>query len=331
MVTQEQIAAELGISRQLVTLALGGYPQVSEKSRQRIFAAARKLRYSPNPHARALKQQRTGIIALWIPDQISSHYSHVTRELNRLLKNEHFELIVSEVGTGGLRQIATNVPMDGVFIVDAPDAARIHLQSAIGRGVPAIYMGAECCEGMDFVQVDLFSGTLEGMRHLIDSGFNRIAHATFVKRNRPAESRRQAYIRAMGQANLKPEFLYYPLSEEQRPVVRGLIQNYVREKGCPDAIFCHSDDVAIGIYRGLCDIKLRVPGDVALIGCDGIQDGEYLETPLTTLLQPVTEMCAIAWDFLRRRLDSPDVERQGMVLKPKLMIRESSKRVMNGE
>ncbi len=331
MVTQEQIADKLGISRQLVTLALGGYPQVSEKSRERIFAAARKLGYRPNPHARALKQQRTGIIALWIPDQISSHYNHVARELNRLLKKEHFELIVSEVGSIGLRQIASNVPMDGVFIVDAPEAARFHLQSAIGGGVPAIYLGADCCEKMDFVQADLLSGTLDVMGHLIDSGFRRIVHATFVKRNRPAESRRQAYLRAMGRANLKPEFLYYPLTEEQRPVVRALIQDYVHEKGCPDAIFCHSDDVAVGIYRGLCDLKLRVPGDVALIGCDGIQDCEYLETPLTTLVQPVAEMCAIAWDFLRRRLDSPEIERQGMVVKPKLIVRESSKKVMNGE
>jgi LacI family transcriptional regulator len=56
-----------------------------------------------------------------------------------------------------------------------------------------------------------------------------------------------------------------------------------------------------------------------------------LETPLTTLLQPVAEMCAIAWDFLRRRLESPEIERQGMELKPKLMVRDSTKKVMNGK
>src|ERR1700739_3881981 len=116
MVTQEQIADKLGISRQLVTLALAGYPQVSEKSRKRIFETAREMGYCPNPHARALKQQRTGIIALWIPDQISSHYNHVARQRNRLLKREQFELIVSEIGSGGARQIASNVPMDGIFI-----------------------------------------------------------------------------------------------------------------------------------------------------------------------------------------------------------------------
>ena len=130
----------------------------------------------------------------------------------------------------------------------------------------------------------------------------------------------------MRQANLEPEFLYYPLTELQRPMVRSLVHDYVRKRGCPDAIFCHSDDVALGIYRGLCELNLNIPKDVALIGCDGIEDCEYLETPLTTVVQPVTEMCTIAWDFLRRRLESHDIKRQGTVLKPKLVIRESSSR-----
>ena len=326
MVTQEQIADKLGISRQLVTLALAGYPQVSEKSRKRIFETAREMGYCPNPHARALKQQRTGIIALWIPDQISSHYSHVARELNRLLKREHFELIVSEVGARGALQIASNVPMDGLFIVDAPGAARLHLQSATGRSLPTVYIGADHFDKMDFVRVDLLSGALEAMQHLIDSGFRRIAHATFVQKNHPAESRRQGYVQAMRKANLKPEFLYYPLTEHQRPIVRGLIHDYVQKRGCPDAIFCHSDDVALGIYRGLCDLDLNAPKNIGLIGCDGIHDCEYLETPLTTIVQPVTEMCATGWEFLRRRLESHDIKRQGIVLKPKLVIRKSTAR-----
>jgi LacI family transcriptional regulator len=130
----------------------------------------------------------------------------------------------------------------------------------------------------------------------------------------------------MKKAGLKPQFLYYPLSEEQRPIVRQLIQEYVREHGCPEALFCHSDDVAVGIYRGLCDLKLRVPEQVALVGCDGIQDTEYLECPLTTLVQPVAEMCAKAWEFLLRRLENPRLQRQNSVLKPKLAIRESTAR-----
>ncbi|MEY3896570.1 MAG: hypothetical protein RLZZ214_2090, partial [Verrucomicrobiota bacterium] len=96
MVTQAQIAAKLGVSRQLVTFALAGYPQVAKESRERIVAAALEMGYRPNPHARALRFKKTGIIALWIPDQISTHYTHVARELSRLVKASGHELIISE-------------------------------------------------------------------------------------------------------------------------------------------------------------------------------------------------------------------------------------------
>jgi LacI family transcriptional regulator len=130
----------------------------------------------------------------------------------------------------------------------------------------------------------------------------------------------------MNKAKLKPEFIYYPLTEQQRSITRQLIQDYIREHGRPDAIFCHSDDVAMGIYRGLCDMKLRVPDEVALVGCDGIQDTEYLECPLTTLVQPVTAMCATAWQFLIQRMDRPGTKPQRMKLKPKLVVRDSTTR-----
>ncbi|MGA2244047.1 MAG: LacI family DNA-binding transcriptional regulator [Verrucomicrobiota bacterium] len=326
MVTQEQIAQKLGISRQLVTFALAGYPQVSDASRKRILAAAQKMGYRPNPHARALKRGRTGIIALWIPDQISSHYTRVARELNHLAKKDRHELIITDVGSDrALTQVLSHVPMDGVFAVDAPHAVQAHLQSPAAPFVPVISLGAHRPEDTDYVQVDLCTGAAKAMQHLINTGFRRIVHATFERTSHSTASRRQAYEEAMQQAGLEPEFFYYPLSEQQRPIVRQSIQEYVHHHGCPEALFCHSDDVALGIYRGLCDLKLSVPKDVALVGCDGIQDTEYLESPLTTLVQPVAEMCEVAWQFLLKRLDNPKLNRQHAVLEPELVIRESSR------
>jgi LacI family transcriptional regulator len=326
MVTQEQIARKLGISRQLVTLALGGYPQVAEASRERILLVAREMGYTPNPHARALKRKRTGIIALWIPDQISTHYGHVARELNRLVKAARQELVISEVGTARAKQLLSNVPVDGILAVDAPAQAEDYAQTPAARSAPLVSMGAQPTAKADSIQVDLGAGTRELMAHLLGSGYRRIAHATFVRKNEPHASRRLVYLEAMHAAGLKPEFIYYPLSERQRPLTRQLIQDYVRQHGCPEAIFCHSDDAALGIYRGLCDLRLRVPEDVALAGCDGIEDTEYLECPLTTLVQPVAEMCAAAWRMLARRLEEPTAEAEQLVLTPTLAIRESSLR-----
>ncbi|HEX3800292.1 MAG TPA: LacI family DNA-binding transcriptional regulator [Verrucomicrobiae bacterium] len=330
MVTQAQIARKLGVSRQLVTFALSGYPQISQESRERILAAAQAMGYRPNPYARALRKGKSGIIGLWIPDQISTHYTHVARELNRLVKTARHELIVSEVSIAEEQQMLSHVPMDGIFVVDAPDQADIYRKSPTAARVPIISMGADCCENSDAVQVDLYAGALEVMEHLIGSGFRRIAHATFVREDSSRAVRRLGYVKAMRQAKLKPEFIYYPLTEQQRTIARQLIQDYIRENGRPDAIFCHSDDVALGIYRGLCDMKIKVPEEIALVGCDGIQDTEYLECPLTTLVQPVAAMCATAWQFLIQRMDQSTTKTQKTKLKPKLVIRNSSVRENRG-
>jgi len=326
MVTQAQIARKLGVSRQLVAFALAGYPQVSQVSRQRILAAAQEMGYRPNPHARALRRQRSGIIALFIPNQISTYYSHVARELNRLVRRERQELIIGEMDAAEARQTLSHVPVDGVIAVDIPNQARMHRQLLAARAIPLVSMGAACSGETDSVAVDLQAGASQVMEHLLTSGYRRIAHATFMHEDQPSAGRWLGYQEAMQRAGLKPEFIYYPLTKQLRPVTRQFIQDYIRQQGAPEAIFCHSDDAALGVYRGLCDLKLRVPEDVALVGCDGIEDTEYLERPLTTLIQPVAEMCAAAWKFLLDRLEQPELEKQSVVLQPKLEIRESSAR-----
>ncbi|MES2920389.1 MAG: LacI family DNA-binding transcriptional regulator [Verrucomicrobiota bacterium] len=326
MVTQAEIAKKLGVSRQLVTFALAGYPHVAEESRLRILNAASEMGYSPNPHARALRNKRTGILGLWIPDQISTHYSHVSRELSRLVKGAGQELIISEIVSGDAKQLISNVPVDGIFVVDASKEVQKELGAVVAKSIPVVSVGTHSALKIDSVHVDLKTGTMEAMAHLISSGYRRIAHATFVTRSEAHQSRRIEYSRAMREAGLKPEFIYYPLSEGQRSVTRRLIQDYIKDHGIPEAIFCHSDDVTLGIYRGLCDAKVRVPEQVALVGCDGIQDTEYLEVPLTTLVQPVVEMCATAWKFLARRMEDSSLPPQHALLTPSLAIRESSMR-----
>lgn len=326
MVTPAQIASKPRVSRQRVTFAPAGYPRVAKESRERIVAAALGMGYRPKPHARALRLKKTGIIALWIPDQISTHDTHVARELSRLVKATGHELIISEVGVSDRKQIWSHVPVDGIVAVDASKAVQTELEALATRAVPLVSIGGYSSDGTDHVQVDLETGTAEVMAHLIGSGFRRIAHATFVRRNLAGESRRFGDVEAMKDAKLAPVFIYYPLSERQRPITRQLIQDCLRDHGRPEAIFCHSDDAALGIYRGLCDSGVSVPAEIALIGCDGIEDTEYLECPLTTLAQPVAEMCATARDFLQPRLEDRSRPAQLAVLSPRLAIRESSKR-----
>jgi len=68
-----------------------------------------------------------------------------------------------------------------------------------------------------------------------------------------------------------------------------------------------------------------------LVGCDGIQDTQYLECPLSTIVLPVPRMCELAWQFLAKRLADPSAPRQHAVLEAALVPAESSQRSRGSE
>jgi LacI family transcriptional regulator len=162
------------------------------------------------------------------------------------------------------------------------------------------------------------------VEHLVSSGRRRIAYLVNNDlSNNPSEPRWRAYMSVMQEAGLPEELIV--TTAPSRDTARLAVRDYVREQGCPAALFCHNDDMAIGAYRGLLDAGFRVPEDVALIGCDGIEDTEYLECPLSTIVQPIEEMCALAWTFLERRMADPQHPLQHARLQSHLVIRESSR------
>ena len=91
----------------------------------------------------------------------------------------------------------SHVPVDAIFAVDARKLVEAHLKTPQGRTAPIISIGADCSGKTDFVKVDLAAGGREVMKHLLGAGFRRIAHATFIQKNRPGPGRRLAYEQAM--------------------------------------------------------------------------------------------------------------------------------------
>jgi LacI family transcriptional regulator len=92
----------------------------------------------------------------------------------------------------------------------------------------------------------------------------------------------------------------------------------------PDAILCMNDDLAISTSLALSRLGLKVGSDVALVGFDGISETEQCPCPLTTVKQPIEEMSSLAFEFLRKQMEDPSAPVQQQVLKPTLVIRESS-------
>lgn len=322
--TRNDVAKLANVSGCTVSYVLNGRTDVAvtDNTRFRILSAAEELGYRPNRAARALVTGSTHIVSIWT-GHLSPYYSLVVNHLRQQVRLHGFEMLITDIEALPDSQMQSLWTVDGIIAVDYPDYAKAFLSQHPGFRTPIVGIGAYCAEHLDFVGVDLYAGAREAVEHLLASGRHRIA---FVRGggNPATDPRAIAYADAMKDAGRETEYVILP--GFTRADARQGIRAYVAHSGCPEGLFCHNDDTAIGVYRGLCDLGLRVPDQVALVGFDGIEDAEYLECPITTVVQPVEQMCQLGWAYLTERIKDPALPPQTTVLRPRLEIRASTRR-----
>ena len=324
------LAAQLNLSKGTVSRILNdeSAPFAAE-TRKRVLAMAAEMGYQPNPIARALATGRTGLVALWLPDLCSSYYAEVAQFCEAEIERHSYGLAINLLGKGSRQGQPPGLSHASVGSVDGIIAHGVSEESL--RDVPLIESGkkpvvvtgmAENPQFLDFVRVDISAASRQAVQHLLEAGRTRVAFLASDIPQRMGGTRYKAYVSVLAEAGLPTELI--EAGGETRAAAREALRDYIAGHGCPEAIFCYNDDTAIAAYRALSDLGIRVPDDAALFGCDGIEDTEYLPTPISTISQPYGEICRLAWQFLRQRMQEPDLPQQGTVLQPTLLLRESS-------
>ncbi|MBN1942273.1 MAG: LacI family DNA-binding transcriptional regulator [Phycisphaerae bacterium] len=319
-VTLKDIAEYLNVSKMTVSRVLNNRPSdfITEATRQRVWEAARKMGYVPNRAARALVTGQTRQIAFLSPSMGSRFFQEVAYHFHQLLLNDQYEMVSGELepqqkDSKHSRGLA-NLGLDGILVYGG------QLGSFIPYRGPIVNMGPHCSETFDAVNVDLYPASRQAVESLLDSGAKRVAHVLTPGTQQEFDDRYRAYTHVLRERGKKEEYILTP--DWSRSAARETIQTHVKKHGCPDGLFCANDDIAIGTYRGLRDMQIGVPDQVRLIGCDGIEDTQYLDPPMSTIVQPIQEMCITAWDFLKRRLKKGNLPRQTKTLEARLVIRD---------
>jgi LacI family transcriptional regulator len=325
--TIRDIARELNLSHTTVSRVLNGKGEgfISAETRQRVLEMVAKMNYRPHRAARALATGQSGMVALWLEDFRLPYFVNVMNHMTAQLQAPAYDLLIHAMGD--LNAAATTVAqwqVDGILALDGALHVRRVLEADLPLRPPIVSLGDFPVTEVDHVGVDLYTGATAAVRHLIDVGCRRIAYFTNAWGNRSGERRYDAYTAVMQQAGREPIYIVTP--DNDRKHARQTIREHVTAHGCPDGLFCLSDSIAVGVYRGLRDLGIRIPEDIALVGCDGIEDVEYLDCPLTTIVQPFDEMCAVAWQFLQQRMADPGLPLQRRILVSQLVVRESSRR-----
>lgn len=333
-VTMTQIARRTKLSPATVSRVLNNKADkfISAATRARVLKAAEEMGYQPNRLARGLVTGRTQIMALWARALDRPYYASIVRAVHELSSENGYQLLLHGVSDAagaedfpGAHRLTTEGfwPVDGVLAADCPAMVEAYLRANPGK--PLVTISNDVSPGVDFVGFDTRAGVKAAVEHLLQIGCQRIAHLSGGRAIPQVRSTRAGgYIELIRGAGRNPEIIN--ADEDTRSAARTAVARHVEQHGPPDGLYCMNDELAIGAYRALRDLKLQVPQDVAIVGCDGIPDAEFLDVTLSTVQHPVRELCRRAWELLRQRMadESAPVTRE--VLEPKLIVRESSAR-----
>jgi DNA-binding LacI/PurR family transcriptional regulator len=327
----KELADLAGVSAGTVSRALSDSGLISARTRDRIKALAKEHGFRPNALARNLRIQKTGAIGVLIPlgHETGQHISDpffitMLGLLADALTERGYDLLLSRVipaDAAWLDRFVDSGRVDGLIVIGQSDQAAT-LDAVAARYRPLVVWGGyEAGQVHCSVGSDNRTGGALAAAHLIERGCRRVA---FFGDPRAVEigQRLDGVRDAMAKAGLADELTVVPahlVAEAAHPDIAG----FLRAGGeRPQGIVAASDVIAMSTLRVLSEMGLAVPGDVRVIGYDGLAIGEQTVPRLSTISQDMTGGAASMVDMLLRRIAGEDT--QSIVMDPKLVVRLST-------
>lgn len=332
-VTSFDVAAEAGVSQSTVSRALAGDPVVSEATRLRVAEAARKLNYYVDENAARLRTGRTGTLAVVVVCRPGED----RKDLNPF----HSALLASVCGAASLRGYETLVSFqdgpdnfngryqeqrkaDGLAVIGTTEnySAWDYFRALGREGMHWVCWGAPF-DDVEWIRSDNHGGARLATRHLIEQGYRQIVClGSETSPQRQFLERYEGYAEEMREAGLKPVLepieKGLPREEQGRRAVQALI-----EAGTPfDALFAVCDPIALGALDELHARGLSVPGQVGLVGFDGIRAGAYSAPPLTSVEPDFRAAGEMMVDKLLAEIAGESRDQRRVPVR--LLVRESS-------
>ena len=326
-VTLQDVAKAADLHVMTVSNALSGSRSVAPATRERVQQIARELNYVPNSAAQALATGRTGLVAVMCGSLHEWYYAQMFASLERVLYAERYKVFFLRrpFELKEFLETTGDAAIDGAIAIDMHSGidAEALVTSLRNRPlVPCVSIGTYSWALIDSVVIDLSVGVRGAVNVMVAAGRQRIAYlVTTQQMSLPIETRTGAYIASVERAGFQPEIINADTNVLTQ--VGPELMAYIQQHGCPDALLCQNDEVAMTAYRVLRDLGRRVPEDVMLVGCDGQLHMKYFDPPLSTVVQPVEESCRVAWSFLKKRMANPTLPHQRVVLEGELVLRES--------
>lgn len=335
--TIKDIARSLGYSPSTVSRALRDCNDISETTKQLVLDYAHKINYTPNPIALSLKARRSRTIGVIVHEIANSFFSQVINGIECVAREQGYNVIITQsMGTYenemGITRMLASRSIDGCLVSVAPGTEDVkHFTNLQERGLPIVYFD-RAVEGVagHKVIIDNKMGGFKGTHHLLKNNCRRVAFIGECRHQFITEQRLEGYKKALTEHHMDIDesvIRFCPQGGGDYYEIESVMQELFDSDNKPDAIFTATDKLTITVMRCCHDMKIDIPGSVALAGFSNMENTELFCPSLTVLRQPAIQMGRTAARLLIKSIEAkrPICEYERQVLPVELRIGESSR------
>lgn len=308
-VTRDDVARLAGTSTAVVSYVINNGPRpVAPATREKVLAAIEELGYRPNSVAQAMASRRTNLIGMVVPDARQPFFAEMAHAVERAASDRGKLVLIGNSDYEDDREMHyvrafLGMRVAGLILVSqgAPQQAAKEFAAIEGAKVVLLHRRPEAIDDVSVVTDDI-GGAEQVVRHLLEDH----GHPYVVCFGGPVDTPMpgdpvidhiEGWQRAMDAHDL-PTDEHLIDAPFHRYGSYEVAVELLRSSNRPPAIFCSTDDQALGVLRAAREVGLRVPEDLAVAGFDDIPEAALADPPLTTVASDRDAMAHTAVDLV---------------------------------
>jgi LacI family transcriptional regulator len=329
-VTIKDVARLSGVSPMTVSRVINASERVRPDTRRRVEQAISDLGYVPSRLARGLSRQRTGTLALIVPDVANPFFTLIVRGAEDVARRAGYRVLLCDTRADLTVEHEVIEEMlahrvEGIVIAPVDDRSRSDLRRLVKFGVPFVLIDRT----VPGVESDVVLGDSEGgaqrlVEHLVSLGHRRIGFIVESDQVSTARDRRRGYESSLAAAGISVDpALVANATADPRGGFEGM-RRLLELKEPPTAVFTVNNLVALGAIEAVRAKGLEVPDDIALVCFDDIEYASRLYPFLTVMEQPAEAFGTLGTQLLLDRIAGRGAERPRVVVLPaEFVVRKS--------
>lgn len=327
MVTQRDVAHELGIAVSTVSRALAGSPDIPHSTQQLVRETAQRLGYRRDAHAASLRTGRSGMISLVVGAIDNPFFSELAHEVEREANRHGLGLMIANSHEDALAQEKAVTTMleqrvDGMILVPVGEPSE-NMRSLLSAQPTVAVDRHYSTFSMDSVTVDPRHAVSELVEHLRVSGYQRPAILVGPEVTSTGIGRASVLSEELQRVGWKDcPTVSCPHDAHAARAATATLLGSAR----PDAVICGGNVLVLGALRAMQEGGVAVGPEVALATFDDVPWFELMRPALTAVSADIPAMAREAVRLLLRRIDNPEGPIEVLTQEARLLLRESTSR-----